>query len=173
MIIKQTFTRVLNIFIITSSTSHRQVFAFGIKFLPERNTLLELSRLSISHLTQICDIAQWRIAKQTTVLSAELGGAFIADLKRRGCRILIFGEHQPPRFVQTQPFLVLQRAHGRHRPEMMVEGRCTHIDLRREVIDTQRLCEVTLQPIDCPRNLLTLTSRRRHLAQTRTLIAHK
>jgi FMN-dependent NADH-azoreductase len=37
-------------------------------------------------------------------------------------------EHQPPRFVQTQPFLVLQRAHGRYLPEVMVEGRGAHID---------------------------------------------
>ena len=81
--------------------------------------------------------------------------------------------YQPPRFVQTQPFLVLQRAHGRQRSEMMVEGRCTHIDLRCEILDSQRLCEVTLQPIDCLRDLVTLASRERHLAQTRALIAHK
>ena len=112
-------------------------------------------------------------AEQAAVLPAELGWALIADLKRCGCRILIFGEHQPPRFVQTQPFLVLQRAHGRQRPKMMMEGRCTHIDLRCEVIDTQRPCEVTFQPIDCPCYLLALASRRGHLAQTSTLIAHK
>jgi NADP-dependent 3-hydroxy acid dehydrogenase YdfG len=47
---------------------------------------------------------------------------------------------------------------------MMVEGRGAHIDLRCEVIDAQRLCEVPLQPIDRPRYLLTLTSRRRHLS---------
>jgi aryl-alcohol dehydrogenase-like predicted oxidoreductase len=32
---------------------------------------------------------------------------------------------------------------------MVVEGRCTHMDLRCEVIDTQLLCEITFQPIDC------------------------
>ena len=42
---------------------------------------------------------------------------------------------------------------------MMVEGRGTHIDLRGEVIDTQRPGEVTLQPIDGPGDLMTLTSR--------------
>ncbi len=47
--------------------------------------------LATWHLSQICDIAQWRVAKQTAVLAAELGGAFIADLKRSSCRILIFG----------------------------------------------------------------------------------
>jgi hypothetical protein len=42
----------------------------------------------------------------------------------------MIGEHQPPRFVQTQRFLKLQRAQGRQRPEMMVEGGCAHIGLR-------------------------------------------
>ncbi len=50
-----------------------------------------LGHLISSHLTQIRDIAQWRVAKQTAVLPAELGGALIADLKRRSCRILILG----------------------------------------------------------------------------------
>jgi hypothetical protein len=57
-------------------------------------------------------------------------------LKRRGRRIQAFRKHQPPRFVQTQPFLVLQRTHGRQRPKVMVEGRGTHMDVRRKVIDT-------------------------------------
>ena len=48
-----------------------------------------------------------------------------------------------------------------------------HADLRGEVINAQRPSEVTLQPIDCPRYLMTLTSRRRQLAQTCTLIAHE
>jgi hypothetical protein len=39
------------------------------------------------------------------------------------------------RFVQAQPFLVLQRAHGRQRSEMMVEGRWTHIDVRGKILD--------------------------------------
>src|SRR5208283_3852285 len=126
-----------------------------------------------SHLTQIPDIAQWRVTEQAAVLSAELGGALITDLKRRSCSILIFGEHQSPRFIQTQPFLVLQRTHGCHCPKMMVEGRCTHIDLSREVIDTQRLCEVSLHPIDCLSYLITLTSSRCHLSQANTLISYK
>jgi len=43
-----------------------------------------------------------------------------------------------------------------------------HADLCSEVVDTHRPCEVTLQPIDCPRYLTILTPRRRNLAQTRT-----
>ncbi len=53
------------------------------------------------HLPQTRDVPQRRGAEQATVLAAELGGALVADLKRCGCRILIFGEHQPPRFVRN------------------------------------------------------------------------
>src|SRR6185369_17470144 len=54
-----------------------------------------------------------------------------------------------------------------------MKRRTAHADERSEVLDTQRLREVSLQPIDCPRNLMTLTPRRRYLAQTLTLIAHQ
>ena len=47
------------------------------------------------------------------------------------------------------------------------------MDMGRKVIDTQGPCEVAFQPIDRPRYLLTLASRGRYLAQTRTLIANK
>ena len=35
-------------------------------------------------MTQIRDVAQWRVAEQAAVLAAELRRAFITDLKRRG-----------------------------------------------------------------------------------------
>lgn len=48
-----------------------------------------------------------------------------------------------------------------------------HAGLRSQVVDTQWLCEVALQPIDCPRYLITLAPRRSDLAQALTLIPHK
>ena len=55
----------------------------------------------------------------------------------------------------------------------MIEGRWTHMDLRCEIIDTERKGVVTLQPLDGLRYLIALTSRRRYLAQTRPLSAHQ
>src|SRR5574337_102618 len=122
------------------------------------------------HLPQTCDIPQrWR-TKHAAVLAAELRRALIADLECCTRCVLFFSEHQPPRFVQAQPFLVLQRAHCRHLPEVKMETRCAHVDLSCEVIDAERLCEVPLQPVDCPRYLIALTSRRRNLTETHTLI---
>ncbi len=74
------------------------------------NRDFNLDTLNRSPLTQAGDVAQRRCAEQAAILPAELGGAFIADLKRRGGGIQSFGEHQPPGFVQTQPFFVLQRS---------------------------------------------------------------
>ena len=70
---------------------------------------------------QFLDIPQWRRAEQAAVLAAELGWALVADLECRAGGVLVFGQHEPPSLVQAYPFLVLERAHGRHGPEMVVE----------------------------------------------------
>jgi hypothetical protein len=43
----------------------------------------------------------------------------------------------------------------------MMKRRSAHAGLRGEIIDTQRLREVPLQPVDRPRYSMTLTPRRR------------
>ena len=77
---------------------------------------------TVSPLTQERDVAQRRLVKKAAVLAAELGGALIADLERSGRCIQMLRKHQPPRFVQTQPFLELQRTHGRQPPKVVMEG---------------------------------------------------
>jgi hypothetical protein len=91
-----------------------------------------------SQLPQAHDIAQRRGAKEAAILATELRRALVPDLKCRRRRIEALREHQPSRLVQTQPFLILQWAHGRQSTEMIVERRFAHIDLRCEVIDTKR-----------------------------------
>ena len=49
--------------------------------------------------------------------------------------------HQPPGFQQAQPFLVLQRRHGRQRFELPVKGRWTELRNRGQFLDTNRLRE--------------------------------
>jgi hypothetical protein len=63
------------------------------KELLSQDDVEQLYHFYISYLSQIRDIAQWRVAKQTTVLAAELGGTFVADLKSRSCCIQVIGEH--------------------------------------------------------------------------------
>ena len=92
------------------------------------------------------------------------------DLERRGRRVQALREHQPSRLVQAQGLLVLQRAHGRQRAEMMVEGRGAHVDLRSQVVDAEGLGEIPLQPLDGPGDLMALASRRCDLAQPRPAI---
>jgi len=65
----------------------------------DQNGQYWLGHLISSHFTQILDVARWRVAKQTTVLAAELGWALIAHVKRRISCIHVLREHQPPRFV--------------------------------------------------------------------------
>jgi hypothetical protein len=113
------------------------------------------------HVTPGRDIAQRRRAKHPAVLAAAWGGARLADLKRHGRGIQALREHQPPRFVQPQPFWVLQRTHGRQRPEGMMEGRWTQMDVRGEGLDPEREGGVPLQPRDGLRELRALPARRR------------
>lgn len=84
---------------------------------------------------QVLYVTQWRCTQQAALLTAEWGGTLIAHAKRRRGCIYTFGKHQPPCFVQPQPFLVLQGAHGSYCLEMMVEGQRAHMDLRCQVIE--------------------------------------
>jgi len=45
--------------------------------------------------------------KQMVVFTAELGRAFVADLKRCGCGIHAFCQHQAPGFLQAELLLEL------------------------------------------------------------------
>jgi len=73
------------------------------------------------HLPQPRDVAQWRSAEQATVFTAELRRALVTDLEPCGCGIQVFGQHQAPGFLQAELLLILQRAQGGHRPEVVME----------------------------------------------------
>ena len=55
----------------------------------------------------------------------------------------------------------------------MVEGRGAQAGLTGEVVDPQRLREIALQPLDGPRDLMTLARPRRSLVETNTLYKGK
>jgi hypothetical protein len=69
---------------------------------------------------QACDLQAWRRTKQAPIFAAELRRALIPDTIPRGGAFDAIGEHQPPRLVQPQMFLVLQRRHRGNRLEAMV-----------------------------------------------------
>ena len=91
--------------------------------------------------------ARWG-AEHPPVLAAELGRAFVPDPERRLRRVQPFAQHQPPRLLQAQPLLVLQRAQARHRLEVLVEPRQAHPRLPGERLDPERVREVVPQPPD-------------------------
>src|SRR3546814_2070055 len=61
---------------------------------------------------------------------------------------------QPPRLLQAELLLVLQRTHRRDGLEVLVEGRDAHPRLRRQLGDGDRLLEVALQAADGAIDLL-------------------
>ena len=72
-------------------------------------------------LAQPGDIFGRRTPEETAVLPAELRRTQVADAVARVARVHVLKQHQPPRFVQPEHLLVLQRAHRGHRLEALVE----------------------------------------------------
>ncbi len=56
---------------------------------------------------------------------------------------------------------------------MVVEGRCAHVDLGRQLVNTQRFGKMGLEPVDGIRNAVALASGRRYMAKANALIARR
>src|ERR1700729_1153029 len=96
--------------------------------------------------SQGLDIANWGLAKESSVLTIELARAFVADLERRTCRIQFTREHALPRGMQAKLLLKLQRTHRCKSAKMDMQRRSTHACNRCQVLYTQRLLVVRTQP---------------------------
>nr|GFA48914.1 biofilm dispersion protein BdlA-like [Tanacetum cinerariifolium] len=94
------------------------------------------------------DISGWRTAELPAVLSAELRRAFIPYPITGTRHVQPFAEHQSTGFLQAQLFLILQRTHGGHRLEIMVQGGAAQVGDPGELFDAQRLGVVVVQPVD-------------------------
>lgn len=90
------------------------------------------------------NIPLWRYAKQTTVLSAELGRTFISNLESGAGYVLVFIEHQSPCLIQPQPLLVLQGTHCSELAEVVVKSRCAHLHSGHQFIHAKRQNPATL-----------------------------
>ena len=56
----------------------------------------------------------------------ELAGTFVSDLKSRTSGVQTIHEHASSRCLQPQLLLILKRAHGGQRPEMVVQVLVLH-----------------------------------------------
>ena len=73
-------------------------------------------------LSQGLDVSNRRLAKESTVLAAELTHTLVADLVRSACSIETVPEHSLTRRLEPQLLLILQRAHCGKSAELMVES---------------------------------------------------
>ena len=67
------------------------------------------------------DVPHRGLAEEAAIFAIELCRAFVADLKGRAGRIETIVQHQAPRRLKPQLFLILQRTHRGQHPEMMVQ----------------------------------------------------
>jgi hypothetical protein len=62
------------------------------------------------------------VAKEAFEFAAELGGAFVANFKRRSTGVAPFIDHQHARFVQADAFQTLPRRGRNDRFEARIRG---------------------------------------------------
>ena len=103
------------------------------------------------------------------VFPAEVRGVIVADLETGLGRVEAFGEHQPPRFLQTQLLLKLKRAHCRDGLEMGVEAGDAHADFASHVLDAKRLGEVLAQPLNGADHAMGVAANRGEMAHAMAL----
>src|SRR5712691_11939456 len=66
------------------------------------------------------------LAEEATVFAIELAGTFVSDLKSRTGGVQTIHEHAFPRCMQPKLLLILKRAHGSQRLEMVMQRGNTH-----------------------------------------------
>src|SRR5215207_6797967 len=84
------------------------------------------ARVSVGGFPEPLYIAHRWDTKDAFVLPIEVGGIVVSDPKGRICRVKVFAQHQTAGLLQAQLFLELQRTHGCHRLEVMMEAGDAH-----------------------------------------------
>ena len=74
-------------------------------------------------MTDRFDVAHGWLAEEAAVFAIELAGAFVADFEGRAGGVEAVVDHALAGNVETQLLLILKRAHGGERAEVVVEGR--------------------------------------------------
>ena len=98
--------------------------------------------------TQGFDIAHGWLAEEAAVLAVELADAFIANFVCSAGGVDPVHEHALACDLQTELLLILERAHGGQRPELVVEGGYAHARDLGEFFHAQGLGEVGAKPGD-------------------------
>ena len=93
-------------------------------------------------------LADGGLAEKAAVFAVELAGAFVADFEGCAGGVEAVVDHALAGYVKAQLLLILQRAHGGERAEVMVEGGDAHLRHDGQVFDTERLVVVGAEPGD-------------------------
>ena len=82
------------------------------------------------------------MAEEAAVFAIELGGAFVADFEGGTGGVETIDEHAFARGLQAKLLLILKRAHGGERAEMVMQRGDAHAGDVCEILDAQRLGEI-------------------------------
>ena len=110
---------------------------------PKDSCRVDRGTLAVS---QGLDVAHGRLAEKAAVFAIELRGAFVADFECGTGGIETILEHQAPRGLKAELFLILKRTHCGQHAEMMMQRRYAHAGDLREFLHVQWLSVVRAYP---------------------------
>ena len=122
---------------------------------------------------ELLDVSNRGSPEVSTVLPAELRGALVAHLKPRRGGIDIVGEHESTSLLQAQSLLILEWAESGHGTEMLVESGVAHLGHGSQILNLELLGEILVEPIDSPRDVITLTSCHSDVTKSSPLLSNQ
>src|SRR5687767_15542414 len=111
--------------------------------------VLRSSRHGTTHLFGVSP--RW-LTEEPRVLATELRCARVPHIVGDRLRARRSRQQEAASLPEPQPLLILDRAHRRHRLEVVVQRRRAHVDVLGERLDLQWLREVLLYPGDRSRD---------------------
>lgn len=116
-----------------------------------------------------CCVARWGGSELTSILSAELRNALVADREGDACRVSRLGDQQLVGRKQSDLLLILDRAHARRRLEVTMKRGGAHVGELCQSSNLDRLIVMRPNPGDRPTNLVQAAIGAGKLAEVRAL----
>ena len=108
------------------------------------------------------DISAGRSSEGARVFAAELGDAYVAHVECGRLYRCVAEDHETAGFMKAELLLILKRRHSRHRLELTMKCRGTHVSRNGEVRYANGVFECVSNPVNGLDDPLIVTVRQDH-----------